>query len=40
LPSEVLPRLIKSPYKTRLLNIPLFMRVRKRFEAEKIRKNG
>ena len=36
----VLPRLIKSPYKTYFLNIPYFMRVRKRFDAEKIRKIG
>ena len=36
----VLSRLIKSPYKTYIQNIPLFMRVRKRFDAEKIRKIG
>ena len=36
----VLPRLIKSPYKIYFLNIPYFMRVRKRFDAEKIRKIG
>ncbi len=34
----VLPQLIKSTYKTYFQNIPLFMRVRKRFDAEKIRK--
>ena len=33
--SEVLPRLIKSPYKIYFLNIPYFMRVRKRLDAEK-----
>ena len=33
--SEVLPQLIKSPYKTCFLNIPCFMRVRKLFDAEK-----
>ena len=32
----VFPRLIKSPYKTYIQNIPLFMRVRKRFDAEKM----
>ena len=31
----VFPLLIKSPYKSCFLNIPLFMRVRKRFDAEK-----
>ncbi|MBQ3840434.1 MAG: hypothetical protein II819_10975, partial [Fibrobacter sp.] len=36
----VLPRLIKSPYKIYFLNIPYFMRVRKRLDAEKIRKIG
>ncbi|WP_407450222.1 hypothetical protein [Fibrobacter sp.] len=36
----VLPQLIKIPYKTRFLNIPYFMPVRKRFDAEKIRKKG
>ena len=36
----VLSSLIKSPYKTCLLNIPCFMRVRKRFDAEKIVKLG
>ena len=34
------PRLIKSPYKMYSLNIPYFMRVRKRFDAKKIRKIG
>ena len=38
--NAVLPRLIKSPYKTYFLNIPYFMRVRKRLDAEKIRKIG
>ena len=38
--SEVLPSLIKSPYKTYFWNISLFMRVRKRFDAEKIVKQG
>ena len=37
---QVLPRLVKSPYKTCLLNIPLFMRVRKRLDAGKIVKLG
>ena len=37
---EVLPQLIKSPYKTFFLKIPYFMRVRKRLDAEKIRKIG
>ena len=37
---SVLPRLVKSLYKTYFLNIPYFMRVRKRFDAEKIRKIG
>ena len=36
----VFPRLIKSPYKMYSLNIPYFMRVRKRFDAKKIRKIG
>ncbi|MBR2308166.1 MAG: hypothetical protein IKA48_13385 [Fibrobacter sp.] len=36
----VLSRLIKSPYKIYFLNIPYFMRVRKRLDAEKIRKIG
>ena len=36
----VFPQLIKSPYKTYFLNISLFMRVRKRFDAEKIVKQG
>ena len=36
----VFPLLIKSPYKTYYLNIPYFMRVRKRLNAEKIRKTG
>ena len=36
----VLPRLVKSPYKIYFQNIPLFMRVRKRFDAKKIRKIG
>lgn len=36
----VLSPLIKSPYKTYFLNIPYFIRVRKRFDAEKIRKIG
>ena len=36
----VLSPLIKSPYKTYFLNIPYFMRVRKRLDAEKIRKIG
>ena len=40
LDSSVLPRLIKSPYKTYFLNIPYFMRVRKRFCCEKIRNIG
>ena len=35
-----LSSLIKSPYKNYFLNIPYFMRVRKRFDAEKIRKIG
>ena len=38
--SSVLPRLVKSPYKIYFQNIPLFMRVRKRFDAKKIRKIG
>ena len=38
--TEVLPPLVKSPYKTCFLNIPYFMRVRKRLSAEKIRKTG
>ena len=33
--SEVLPRLIKSPYKTYFLNILCFMLVRMLFDAEK-----
>ena len=37
---SVLPPLVKSPYKTYYLNIPYFMRVRKRLNAEKIRKTG
>ena len=37
---QILPRLIKSPYKMYSLNIPYFIRVRKRFDAEKIRKIG
>ena len=37
---KVLSRLIKSPYKIYFLNIPYFMRVRKRLDAEKIRKIG
>jgi hypothetical protein len=36
----VLPQLIKSPYKTYFLNIPYFIRVRKRFDAEKNQKKG
>ena len=36
----VFPRLIKSPYKMYSLNIPYFMRVRKRFDAKKNRKIG
>jgi hypothetical protein len=40
LPSVGFPRLIKSPYKLNFLNIPLFMRFRKRFDSEKIRKIG
>ena len=36
----VLPPLIKSPYKIYFLNKPYFMRVRKRFDVEKIRKIG
>ena len=36
----VLSPLIKSPYKTYFLNISYFIRVRKRFDAEKIRKIG
>jgi hypothetical protein len=36
----VFPRLINSPYKTYFQNIPYFMRVRKRLDAEKIRKIG
>ena len=38
--SLVLFQLIKSPYKIYFLNIPLFMRARKRFYAEKIRNIG
>ena len=38
--SPVLPSLIKSPYKIYFLNKPYFMRVRKRFDVEKIRKIG
>jgi hypothetical protein len=38
--NDVLSSLIKSPYKTYFLNKPYFMRVRKRFDAEKIRKIG
>ena len=36
----VLPSLIKSRYKTCFLNLPYFMRLRKRFGFEKIRKIG
>ena len=36
----VFPLLVKSLYKTYYLNIPYFMRVRKRLNAEKIRKIG
>ena len=36
----VLSLLIKSPYKTYFWNISYFMQVRKRFDAEKIRKKG
>ena len=36
----VLPRLVKRPYKIYFWNIPYFMRVRKRFDAKKIRKIG
>ena len=37
---DVLLRPQKSPYKTCFQNIPYFMRVRKRLDAEKIRKIG
>ena len=37
---SVLPQLVKSPYKTFFLKLPYFMRVRKRFDAEKIRRIG
>ena len=37
---KMFPLLIKSPYKIYFLNISLFMRVRKRLVAEKIRKIG
>ena len=40
LKARVFPLLVKSPYKTCFLNIPYFMRVRKRLNAEKIRKIG